>query len=110
MAKNKKTRSDGLVYSTDPNFREEEEQAAESTLPPAKQQLWVMLDRKQRAGKVVTLVAGFKGRQEDLEALGKKLKAHCGSGGSVKDGEILVQGDHREKLTVYLRKDGYQVK
>jgi translation initiation factor 1 len=110
MAKNKKTRSDGLVYSTDPNFNEEEEKAAESTLPPAKQQLWVMLDRKQRAGKVVTLIAGFKGRLEDLEALGKKLKAHCGSGGSVKDGEILVQGDHREKLTVYLRKDGYQVK
>ncbi len=110
MAKNRKTRADGLVYSTDPGFRAEDEQFDEVALPASKQQLWVMLDRKQRAGKVVTLVSGFKGRTEDLEALGKKLKSFCGSGGSVKDGDILVQGDHREKLQGWLKKEGYQVK
>jgi translation initiation factor 1 len=110
MPKNKKPRTDGLVYSTDPHFKAEEEQHDEPTLPPSKQQLWVMIDRKQRAGKIVTLVSGYKGRMEDLETLGKKLKSHCGSGGSVKDSEILVQGDHREKLITYLRKEGYQVK
>ncbi len=110
MAKNRRARADGLVYSTDPGFRAEDEQFGEISLSPAQQQLWVMLDRKQRAGKVVTLVSGFKGRKEDLEALGKKLKSLCGSGGSVKDGDILIQGDHIDKLKGWLKKEGYQVK
>ena len=107
MAKNKKERSDGLVYSTDPGFRRAEDPDEETSLPPAQQKLRVWLDKKMRAGKVVTLVNGFRGSSSDLESLGKKLKSFCGAGGSVKDGEIIVQGDHREKVLAFLRKAGY---
>lgn len=108
MAKNKKERSDGLVYSTDPGFRPGEDPAEETSLPPAQQKLRVWLDKKMRAGKVVTLVTGFRGSSSDLESLGKKLKSFCGAGGSVKDGEIIVQGDHHEKVVAFLRKAGYR--
>jgi translation initiation factor 1 len=101
----------GFVFSTDPNFSFEQSSEEEpATLAPALQQLRLKLDTKQRAGKAVTLVLGFIGKTTDLEALGKQLKNHCGSGGAVKNGEILVQGDHREKLTQYLSKLGYKVK
>jgi len=106
--KKKAGSSSGIVYSTDPAFRIEEEQAApEETLPARQQKLRIRLDTKQRAGKAVTLVDGFSGKAQDLEELGKKLKGFCGTGGSVKDGIILVQGDQRDKILQWLVKHDY---
>jgi translation initiation factor 1 len=108
MSKKFKPDKGGFVFSTDPNFRfEEEDQPAKETLPAAQQNLRVKLETKHRAGKTVTLVDGFVGTDEDAEKLGKLLKNQCGSGGSVKDGEIIVQGDHRDKVVQYLLKNGY---
>ena len=104
----KKPNKDGIVFSTDPSFSYEEEQQSLETLPPALQKLKVRLDTKHRAGKAVTLVEGFIGKEEDLEDLGKKLKNFCGTGGSVKDGEIIVQGDQREKVVQWLLKNGFK--
>ena len=109
---NKKNKADtkGFVYSTDPNFRfEEEPQENVETLPPAQQKLKVKLDTKQRAGKAVTLVENFTGTPEDLEELGKKLKNFCGTGGSVKDGQIIIQGDQRDKVLQWLGKNGFKI-
>jgi len=106
----KKHPSGGIVYSTNPDFKFPPE-PEETPTPPANQQnLRVMLDRKQRGGKQVTVVTGFTGTQADLEDLGKTLKTRCGTGGSVKDGEILVQGDHRAKVLEFLLKSGYKAK
>ncbi len=100
--------SRGFVFSTDPTFRfEEEEQTAQETLAPAQQKLHIRLDTKQRAGKAVTLVTGFIGIESDLEDLGKKLKNFCGTGGSVKDGEAIIQGDQRDKVLQWLLKNGF---
>jgi len=108
MAKIKLSSLGGLVYSTDPNFKPEQAPADEQeTLPPAQQQLKVRLETKHRAGKAVTLVEGFTGRSNDREELGKKLKTFCGTGGSVKEGEIIVQGDQRDKIIGWLQKNGY---
>ena len=107
MSKKNKPDTRGFVYSTDPDFSFEEEQSNVVTLPPAQQKLKIRLDTKHRAGKAVTLVDGFIGKEEDLEDLGKKLKSFCGTGGSVKDGEIIVQGDQREKMLQWLVKNGY---
>jgi translation initiation factor 1 len=108
MSKKNKGDNRGFVFSTDPNFKFEEESAEETaTLPAAQQPLRVQLDSKQRAGKVVTLVYGFIGMNDDLEALGKQLKNYCGTGGSVKDREIIIQGDQREKVLQFLQKNGY---
>lgn len=97
----------GLVYSTDPNFKIEEDTAATETLPASKQPLRIKLETKHRAGKAVTLITGFTGTHDDAEELGKKLKTFCGTGGSVKDGEIIVQGDNRDKVLQWLQKNGY---
>ncbi|RYZ24348.1 MAG: translation initiation factor [Chitinophagaceae bacterium] len=106
MSKKNKPDKGGFVYSTDPNFQyQPEENEAAETLPPQQQKLRVMLEK--RGGKPTTVVFGFVGKDADLEALGKSLKNHCGTGGSVKDGEMLVQGDQREKVIGYLLKQGY---
>ena len=105
----KKTkRKDGLVYSTDPGFKFEEEQSTTAILTPDQQKLKVKLDTKHRAGKAVTLIQGFSGKDEDLQELGKKLKGFCGTGGSAKDGEIIIQGDQRERVMQWLQKNGYK--
>lgn len=97
-----------IVYSTNPDFKYEEEQEEEqATLPPEKQNLRVKTDRRNRAGKTVTLVTGFEGTEEDLAVLGKTLKAKCGTGGSAKDGEIIVQGDFKERVATLLKEMGY---
>lgn len=108
MSKKNQSRPDGLAYSTNKDFFNDfpDEPAAE-TLPKDKQKLRIKLDTKQRAGKVVTLVDGFIGTLEDLEALGKQLKTRCGTGGSVKDGFIIIQGDYREKMIGWLKEWGY---
>ena len=108
MSKKNKPDIRGFVYSTDPNFSFEEDNASQSTLQPAQQKLRIRLDSKHRAGKAVTLVEGFIGKEEDLEDLGKKLKSFCSTGGSAKDGEIIVQGDQREKVLQWLMKNGYK--
>lgn len=98
----------GLVYSTDPNFSLSQEKSEDvSALPNNEQRLRIMLDKKHRAGKMVSLVTGFEGSESDLEKLGKQLKTLCGAGGSVKDGEIVIQGDHRDKLLQWLLQNGY---
>ncbi len=107
---NKKNKSDvrGFIYSTDPNFSFEPAQdEILETLPPAKQPLRIRLDTKQRAGKAVTLITGFIGTSDDAEKLGKQLKNFCGTGGSVKDAEIIVQGDQRDKVLQWLLKNSY---
>ncbi|MDR1342198.1 MAG: translation initiation factor [Prevotellaceae bacterium] len=101
----------GVVYSTNPDFGYEEQQRdAAATLPPPQQNLRVQLDRKQRGGKQVTLISGFVGSAGDLEELGRMLKKGCGVGGAAKNGEIIVQGDHRNKVMNLLTEAGYKVK
>lgn len=110
MAKSKKERIN-VVYSTNPNFSyQEEEEDVQDTLPKNQQKLYVSIDKKQRAGKEVTLIEGFIGLEDDLKELGKVLKSKCGVGGSVKDGEILIQGNFRDKIIELLQKEGYGVK
>ncbi|MEP7163950.1 MAG: translation initiation factor [Ferruginibacter sp.] len=108
MAKNKIPAS-GIVYSTDPGFKPfDVNEEKNASLLPTEQKLRVRLDTKHRAGKAVTLLEGFSGKNSEKEAIGKKLKTFCGTGGSVKDGEIIVQGDQRDKVVQWLLKNGYK--
>ncbi len=109
MGKNSK--KSGTVYSTNPNFQFEiDEEEKFDTLTPNQQELRVHLDRKNRAGKTATIVKGFIGSDDDLIALGKQLKSACGVGGSVKDGEIIIQGEKRDQVMAYLEKKSYKTK
>lgn len=108
MSRKKPADKNGFVYSTDPSFQyEAEDQQEQETLPSAQQLLRIKLDTKQRAGKAVTLVSGFIGTNEDLEQLGRQLRNYCGTGGSVKNGEAIVQGDQRDKIFQWLQKNGF---
>jgi translation initiation factor 1 len=108
MSKKHKPDKSGFVFSTNPDFKFEGDSNEEhDTLPPSQQLLKVKLETKHRAGKIVTLVLGFTGTEEDAAALGKQLKSFCGTGGSVKDHEIIIQGDQRDKVVTYLQKNGY---
>jgi len=106
----KKKRKDGIVYSTNPDFVYQEEEIQEETLPNQQQNLKVRRDKKGRGGKTATLVDGFIGLDEDLKDLGKLLKAQCGVGGTVKGGQILIQGDFADKVMKILQKEGYKAK
>ena len=110
MADNDWKKRLGVLYSTDPSFQyttSSERKPEEETLPPSRQKLIVRIDRRQRAGKQVTLVEGFVGTSEDLAALGKALKVKCSVGGTAKDGEITLQGDLRDRVTALLKQMGY---
>jgi translation initiation factor 1 len=108
MSKKNKADTQGFVYSTDPNFRfNNENDDSLETAVPAEQKLLIQLDKKQRGGKTVTLVTGFLGTVSDLELLAKNLRNFCGTGGSAKDGEAIVQGDQRDKVLQWLLKNGY---
>ncbi|WP_321373074.1 translation initiation factor [uncultured Draconibacterium sp.] len=101
----------GVVFSTNPDFNyENEEEQQQETIPANQQDLRVLLDRKKRKGKAVTLVTGFVGSDDDLKELGKRLKSKCGVGGTVKDGEIMIQGDFCKRVIELLKADGYKVK
>jgi translation initiation factor 1 len=102
-----KADKNGFVFSTNPNFDFDDDQIEQETLLPAQQKLRIQLETKHRGGKAATIISGFIGLNDDLEKLGKQLKSSCGTGGSVKDGEILVQGDNREKVLQWLLKNGY---
>ncbi len=100
----------GFVYSTDPAFQFHSDGPGNSeTLPPGKQRLRIILDTRHRGGKTVTAIIGFMGKSEDLEMLGKRIKQYCGTGGSVKEGQILIQGDQTMKVRTYLQKEGYKI-
>ncbi len=109
MSKKNKPDTRGFVYSTDPNFHfETEDSPNQQTLTPAQQKLKIRLGTKHRAGKAATLIEGFIGTGNDVEELGKTLKNYCGTGGSVKDFEIIIQGDQRDKVLQWLLKNGYK--
>lgn len=111
MADNDWKKRLGIVYSTNPDFNfTQEEEFVEQTPAPSAQNLRVGIDRKGRGGKQVTLVTGFKGREEDLSELGRTLKVRCGVGGSAKDGEIVIQGDFRDRVVALLTEMGYRAK
>lgn len=97
----------GFVYSTDPNFNFESSGDALDTLLPSQQKLRIQLETKHRGGKTASIILGYIGKDEDLQTLAKQLKNFCGTGGTAKDGEIVIQGDHREKMLQWFLKNGY---
>jgi len=109
MSKNKS--SGGIVYSTNPDYKYSDNSNSEpATLPPQQQDLRIFLEKKHRGGKTACVIKGFIGKQDDLDGLGKLLKTKCGTGGSAKDGEIIIQGDFRDKILQLLLEKGYKAK
>jgi translation initiation factor 1 len=108
MDKNKRNRK-GIMYSTNPDFKFEYENEKVDTLSNNQQNLKVCID-KHRSGKIAIIIKGFIGTADDLKALGRILKAKCGVGGSAKNGEIIIQGDLRDKVMAILAKEGYNYK
>ncbi|MEQ8909685.1 MAG: translation initiation factor [Vicingaceae bacterium] len=106
----RKNNNSRVVYSTNSDFEYDDEEEQIETLPPQQQTLEVHIDRKNRGGKTATLVKGFVGADDDLNQLGKLLKSSCGVGGSVKEGEVIIQGEKRDKVMQVLQKKGYKVK
>ena len=100
--------NNGLVFSTDPNFKLDNDEPIQETLSVAQQKLRIKLETKHRGGKAVTLITGFVGSDDNLQELGKKLKSFCGTGGSAKDAEIIIQGDNRDKILQWLLKNEYK--
>lgn len=107
MAKNKSGNTGGIVYSTAPGFQLSKEEENIENLPPASQLIKIKLDKKHRGGKVVTLVDGFAMKEAEIEDIARQLKTFCGSGGSAKDNEVIIQGDHREKILQWFIKKGF---
>ncbi|RYZ36722.1 MAG: translation initiation factor [Sphingobacteriales bacterium] len=107
MTKKKLNSFSALVFSTNPDMMKEEEPEITETPLAKDQKLRVHIEKKQRAGKTVTIVDGFKGHDDDFTELGKKLKTKCGAGGSAKDGEILIQGDYKDKVVIWLKEWGF---
>lgn len=107
MSKKKLFNSGGIVYSTADNFEESNTDEAVPSLSENAQLLKIFLDKKQRAGKVVSIISGFVMKEQEIDVLAKKLKTFCGSGGSVKNNEIIIQGDHRDKILQWLLKNGF---
>ena len=111
MGKKNKKHREGIVFSTNPDYEYEyDDELKEETLDPSEQKLKIHLEKKHRGGKIVSIVKGFVGTSEDLSTLGKLLKTKCGTGGSAKDGEIIIQGDCRDKIMAILEKEGYKYK
>lgn len=108
--KKKKIATNGMVYSTDPDFDYDNDEDSQESLAAEDQYLVVKKDKKQRRGKIVTLVLDYEGPEDDLKNLAKELKSLCGTGGSAKDGEIIIQGDFLEKIYQHLTRSGYNVK
>lgn len=107
MPKKKLYKKGGIVYSTAENFGYSTEEENEEFLPASEQALKIVLDKKNRGGKVVSVIKGFILKEQELEEIAKKMKAFCGAGGAVKDNEIIIQGDHRDKILQWLLKNGY---
>jgi translation initiation factor 1 len=107
MPKKKLYNNGGIVYSTSADFNFSKEEQPENFLSPNEQLLTVVLDKKHRGGKVVSIIKGFSMKEDEMEVLAKKLKTFCGSGGSLKDNEIIIQGDHRERILQWLLKNGF---
>lgn len=107
MAKKKLFKKGNIVYSTAPDFNFSNEEDQQESQPASQQRLTVFSDKKHRAGKIVSIISGFEMKVAEIETIAKQLKNHCGSGGSVKENEIIIQGDHREKIMQWLLKNGF---
>lgn len=106
----KKVKPGGVVYSTNPDYKYSAQPHQGATIAPQAQDLKIYLDKKNRGGKTVTIISGFVGKEETIEKLGRELKSKCGVGGTIKDGEIIIQGDHRDRILIILMNEGYKAR